>query len=276
MNLLQSLIYGLISGVSEFMPISSLGHQSVLRILFGASQWDPVMDLFVHVALCMTALFVFRGNIEGYVREMGMRQRRGRKRRSYADPRRTYEIRLLITAGVVMLAVLLFTAIARSLEAKPLFTCLFFILNGIMLFIPDYVRQTNKDARMLSGFDGLLIGAASGLRIFSGVSGVGMGLSVALLRGADKKQALNWALMLCIPALLMMCFFDIIGIFTVAGLSVTFIGFLGYLFAAIGAAVGGFAILFFVRFLIAHTGFGGYACYCWGMAILTFILYLIS
>ena len=189
MNLLQSLLYGLLSGVSEFMPISSFGHQSVLRILFGAAQWDPVMDLFVHISLCLTALFVFRGNIEGYVREMGIQQHRSRKRRSFADPRRTYEIRLLITASVVMLGGLLLTALGRNLEAKPLLTCLFFVANGIMLFIPDYVRQTNKDARMLSGFDGLLIGAASALRIFSGISGVGMGLSVALLRFFPREAA---------------------------------------------------------------------------------------
>lgn len=276
MDLLQSLLYGLLSGVSEFMPISSFGHQAMLRRLFGASYWDPAMDLFVHMALCLAALLVFRGNIDGYIREIGLRQHRSRKRRSFSDPKRTYEIRLLMTASIVMLGVLLFSAWARNLEAKPLFTCMFFIMNGVALFIPDYIRQTNKDARMLSGFDGMLIGLVSGLRIFPGLSGVGMGLSVALLRGAEKKQALNWSLMLCIPALLMLCFFDLIGIFTVAGFSVSFIGFLGYLLAAIGAAVSGYAILIFARFLIAHTGLGGYACYCWGMAIMTFILYLIS
>lgn len=276
MNLLQSFIYGLLSGVTEFMPISSFGHQTMLRRLFGASYWDPVMDLFVHMALCVTALFVFRSNIDGYIREMGLRQQRGRRRRVYSNPRYTYEVRLLITATITMFAVLLFTAAARNLEANPLLVCLFFVINGIMLFIPDYVRQTNKDAKMLSRFDGVLIGLGSGLRILPGISGVAMGLSVATLRGADKKQALNWMLILCIPALVMLCFFDFIGIFTVAGFTVSFMGFLGYLLAAVGAAVSGYAILVFVRFLIVHTGTGGYACYCWGMAIMTFILYLIS
>ena len=65
MDLLQSLLYGLLSGVSEFMPISSFGHQAMLRRLFGASYWDPAMDLFVHMALCLAALLVFRGNIDG-------------------------------------------------------------------------------------------------------------------------------------------------------------------------------------------------------------------
>lgn len=276
MNLLQCIIYGLITGISELLPVSSLGHQTMLRQLFGASSWDPVMDLFVHLSLCLTLVFTFRNSIELYRKELDGSRNRSRTRRAYADPKRTYEIRLLITAGISMLVVMLFTAAARGTQSNPLLTCLFFLINGVVLFIPDYIRQTNKDASMLSGFDGLLIGLTSGLRVFSGISGVGMGLSAAVLRGADKKQALNWMLMLCIPALAMLCIFDIIGIFTVADISITFIGFLGYLLAAVGAAVSGYFTIVLARFLISHTGFSGYACYCWGMAILTFIFYLIS
>ena len=275
MNLIQSFLYGLLSGVSEFLPVSSFGHQTMLRQLFGVSQWDPVMDLFVHLALCLTLAFTFRNSIDLYRKELDGSQNR-RRRRAFSDPKRTYEIRLLLTSGICMLVVMLFTAAARGAETNPLLTCMFFLVNGIVLFIPDYMRQTNKDASMLSGFDGLLIGLASGLRIFPGISGVGMGLSAAVIRGADKKQALNWVLLLCIPALAMLCIFDLIGIFTVAGLTVSFGGFLGYLLAAIGSAVGGYFTIVLARFLISHSGFSGYACYCWGMSVMTFIFYLIS
>ncbi len=276
MNLLQNIIYGLVSGLSEFLPVSSFGHQVMMRNLFGVSQWDPVRDLFVHLALCFMLFFTLHGVIDGYRKELSGTRYRNRRRHGYTDQRRTYEIRLLIVSAISMLIMLLFTAAARGIADNPLLICLFFILNGIVLFLPDYMRQTNKDASMLSGFDGLLMGVASGLRIFPGFSGFGLGLSVAVFRGADKKQALNWMLVLCIPALLMLCVFDLIGIFTVSELSVTFLSFLGYLLAAISAAVSGYFTIVLMRFLISHTGFGGYACYCWGMAIMTFIIYLIS
>ena len=163
-----------------------------------------------------------------------------------------------------------------AITAVIVLVCLFFIVNGIMMFVPDYLRQTNKDASMLSGLDAVLVGLVSGLRILPGFSGMGMGLSLAVCRGADKVQALNWVLTLCAPALIMLCLFDLIGIFTVAGLTVTFMGFLGYLLAAIGAMVGGYLTIMLIRFLIANTSFTGYACYCWGMAMLIFILNLIS
>lgn len=276
MKILQSLIYGIISGISEFLPISSFGHQALIRKLFGASGWDPVMDLFVHLALLGTVVFVFWGTFASYQREYSISKRRSRNRRNFTTSKRTYELRLLFTAGIFMLLVLLLTALGRKTEENALLTCLFFLLNGVALFVPDYLRQSNKDASMLSGFDALLIGIASGLRVLPGFSGVGMGLSVAVSRGADKTQALNWMLILCAPALIMLCLFDLIGIFTVTGLSVTLLSFIGYILAAFGAVIGGYFTLMLVRFLIANSSFTGYACYCWGVAMLVFILNLIS
>lgn len=274
MNLLQSIIYGIISGISEFLPISSFGHQALMRRLFGVTGWDPVLDLFVHLALLGTILFSFWGTFSGYQREMISSRRRSR--RNHGTSKRTYEWKLLFTASIAMLIVLLLTTLGREIEGNGLLVCLCFVLNGIMLFIPDYMRQSNKDADMLSGLDGILIGLISGLRIFPGFSGVGLGLSVAVMRGADKTKALNWMIMLCAPALALLCLFDFIGIFTVAGLTVTFVGFLGYLIAAVGAAIGGYFTLILIRFLIAHSGFTGYSCYCWGAAMLIFIINLIS
>ena len=48
---LESLIYGLISGLAEFLPISAEGHQHIMLYLFGGELRDPVRDFFVHIGL---------------------------------------------------------------------------------------------------------------------------------------------------------------------------------------------------------------------------------
>ena len=57
MNWLQSILYGLISGLSEFMPVSSFAHQSILRELFGVNGKDVVQDLFVHLAALVAVIY---------------------------------------------------------------------------------------------------------------------------------------------------------------------------------------------------------------------------
>ena len=274
MDILKSFIFGLVSGISEYMPVSSLGHQELMRQLLGLSSENPILDLFTHVGVLMAAVYLSWNTLEGY--RMEYYASGARSRRRYSNPKRTYELRLLITALIPMLLILLFSFWGRSTANHSLLVCLFFILNGIMMYLPDYLRQSNKDASYMSGFDGLLLGLASGLRILPGFSGLGMGLSVTVMRGADKAEAFNWSMILTIPALLLLCILDIVGIFTAAGLAISLMNFIGYFLAAVGAFVGAYGAILLMRFLIINTGFSGYALYCWGIAMLMFILFLIS
>ena len=60
MNILESILYGIISGFTEFLPISSVGHQRLLRIFYGVESPEPLRDIFVHLA-CLTVVFLSCG-----------------------------------------------------------------------------------------------------------------------------------------------------------------------------------------------------------------------
>lgn len=274
MNLLQSLLYGLISGLSEFTPVSTSGHQALLRKLFGAPGRNPLLDLLVGVGLLIAVYLHCRSLLMSYSRQLRGNPRR--RRGNIPTARRTYDLRFLFFAGIAMLALLLFRGAAGSTEQKPLYLCLFFVLNGIVLYAVDHMRQSNKDAGMLSGMDAIFTGLMGGLSIFPGFSRLGMNLSAAVARGADRTLAYNWALVLGIPALTLFMLFDFIGLFTVAGFVISLTGVLYAFAAAIGAFAGGYLVISLMRMMIVNTGFSGYACYCWGVAMLNFILYLIA
>lgn len=275
MNLIQSLIYGIVSGISSFLPVSSYGHQVLLRQIFGATYPDPLTDLFVHLSLLSAVLICYRSNLKILTRDLSANRRRTRSRAGRQDHRRTYEIRLLITAAIAMLVVLLFSSFGRKTEGNLLLVCLFFVLNGMILYVTDHLSQSNKDASQMTALDAVLMGLFGGLSIFPGLSRTGACMSLAVGRGSDKSHALNWAVMLSIPALILLALFDFAAIFT-AGLTFSFVSVLGCFLAAVGAFVCGYAAMMIMRFLVVNTGFAGFACYSWGMAILTFILYLIA
>ena len=76
------------------------------------------------------------------------------------------------------------------------------------------------------------------------------------------------------PAIGLLIILDIIGIFTGA-LPITFIGILGYFLAAGFAYLGGYLSISLMKFLAVKVGFSTFCYYSWGMALFTFILYLI-
>ena len=108
------------------------------------------------------------------------------------------------------------------------------------------------------------------------MSRIGASVSYASMRGVNKQQAFNWALLLSIPALIILIIFDFVDIITVRGLLTNFSVIIGYFMSGFGAFIGTYLCVFFIRTLVNRAGTIFFAYYSWGMALLAFALYLIS
>jgi len=274
MTLFESIIYGLLSGLAQFLPVSSQAHQLIAMQLFGIDQRDPIRDLLVHIAL-LAALYFGCSTMFSRLRRERQMAASSRNSRVY-DRSGLYDLRLVKTAALPLIVCLLFYLATSGMEKKPMYTSLFLLVNGVILFAADYTRHGNKDARFMTGFDSILIGIFGGLSVFSGVSRVGAMVSYSVARGADKQKALNWAMMLSIPALFVLAGIDVVHIFTVGVGAVTFISVVGYIFSCASAFAGGYLSIVLIRNFITRTSLSGFAYYSWGAALFSFILYLIT
>lgn len=275
MNWLSSLFYGLISGFSEFLPISSKAHQSLFMLLAGAEQADPVRDLLVHIAIILSVYVVCRPMLEQLRRE---RRYKSASRNQYSFATRYQsDLRLVRSATLPMLVVLIVTTYVFSfVNGNLLAISGFLLLNGLIIFIPGRMIQGNKDSRHMSQIDGIFLGLLAGCGAIPGVSGIGCFTSGAIARGADKQQAVNWAFLLSIPALVLFACQDVLGLFTQWG-SIPFLSsFFTYLLSAIGAYFGGYGGIMLAKTIISRAGFTGFAYYCWGASLLSFLLYLFA
>ena len=273
MSLLQSVFYGLISGLSEFLPVSSQAHQSILLRLFGMDAREPLRDLLVHIAVLLALFTGCRAMISRIQREKSILSRGRRGRRNITGT--TYELRLIRSATLPMLLVLLINFSTRQIGSSMTALALLLVINGVALIIPEHSRQANKDARSMTGFDGILIGILGGLSALPGISRIGMITSYGLLRGADRQKTINWALLLSIPALILLCIMDLVFMFTSGVGSVSFAIVCGYILSAAAAYLGAYLSIIFIRFLTVRSGNTGFAYYCWGAALFAVILYLI-
>ena len=268
MNWLESLIFGLVSGISEFLPVSSNAHQRLLLHLFGMQENDPVRSLVIHIALFLSLYFSLRANTSRPRAEQGSR-RHGRSTSPNA-----YDLRLVKNAAVpLVICICVFTYIFNKIDQLPV-VVIFLIINGVLLFLPERMMIGNKDARSMTLFDSLLIGFMGALSAFSGISRLGAIVLAAHARGSNRSKALYWFLMLSAPALIMLIIIDF---FTIATGGATF-GFwanlLGYILSGIGAFATGYLGIMLVRYFNSQTGYAAFAYYSWGIALLTFLLYL--
>ncbi len=272
MNLLESLIYGLISGFSEFLPISSQGHQALLKHIFGAQSHEPIRDILIHIAM-LCAVIVASGTYLDRIRRE--RKIRTNRRRGMAGERTiSQEIRLIRTAMIPMLLGIIFYIFGAKLGNSFGWLTLFFAINGLIVYIPEHLAHANKGAGQLGPLDSLLIGVFGGFSALPGISRVGGCLSCAIARGADQTKAYNWILILSIPALILLVVLDIISIFIAGFGPISLMGILGWIVSAIAAFAAAYSGIYFMRRLLSQSDITFFSFYCWGIALLSFFLYL--
>lgn len=272
MSVLQSLLYGLVSGLTEFLPISSRGHQMILKDIMGISAAEPIRDILIHVSILL-AIFVCCGTYIEKLRRDHKTGRRSRRNRHF-DSSTAYDLRMIKTAAFPMLAVMLLSGFTGKLFNNLAFIALFFVLNGLFIYIPEHLPHSNKDASRMSAFHSFLIGLSGALSIFPGMSRIGCALSCAIISGADKQKALNWVLLLSIPAIVLLLILDFISVFSVGIGVISFQAVLGYVLSAIAAFAAACCGIYIMQFITFRSGIAPFGYYCWGMALLSFILYL--
>ena len=272
----ESVIYGLVAGLSEILPVSSAAHENILHSLFGITDGMEYLRLavtagsFVAFLLSMWPLYA-RIRRETRISNSG---RRRKKKTKSANMLYVFDGNLIKTACIpLILGGILYSRIAHWQNMIPVVSLLL-VMNGVVLHLPGYFAKGNKDSRTLSRFDGVILGLCSALGYFPGVSRVGAGLSACALRGADGQQALKWAMLLSAPALAMKFLVDGYGI--LAGDTGTpeamFLlkCFLAFGFACVGTSIG----IRGMKKILDRTTFESFAFYCWGAALFSFILYL--
>lgn len=276
MSLFESIIYGFISGIAEFFPVSSQAHQTLLRYILGASTRNSLQELLVHIGLLMALFFACRDLLSRLQREQkSISTSRLRKNRSL-DVKSRYDLRLIKTATFpLILCLILYAVIGKRTDNLLTIMC-FLIVNGLILLFAEHIQHGNRDSRTMTGLDGIIMGILGALSFFPGISRTGIISAYATTRGADNQNATNWAFLLGIPAIIFAACYDIVMIF-IAGIGAfSFQIFIGCILSGIGAFAGSYIAIKMLTSVLNHTGYSPFIYYSFGAALFSFALYLIT
>lgn len=275
LNWFESIVYALISGVTELLPVSSQAHQQVFLHLFGGSVNTTLLDFIIHIAVLAAIYINCQPSIAKIQRQRKILQIPKRRRKYEPDWQTVSELALIKTAAVPLILSVLAVYWVHNQSGKLHLISAFLTINGILLYITCRIPTGNKTAGSMSRFDGFLIGLSGALGFIPGFSRMGCSISVSIMRGADPQRALNWCLILSVPALLALCAADIFLMFTVGVGAFGFLMLLQCLFSALFAYLGATLAVILLRYMAVKLGFSWFSYYAWGLALLSFLLFLI-
>ena len=189
MTILQSILLGIVQGLTEFLPISSSGHLVIVPHLLG---WHIpnadafVFDVLVQLGTLLAVIIYFWKDLLGIIRAFftGLVHRQ-----PFADPQaRQGWLIILATIPAGVIGLVLKSAVEDAFSSV-LATGIFLIITAVMLAVGERIGKRIRNIEQLGWKEALWMGCFQALAIFPGVSRSGSTITGAMTRDLERPAA---------------------------------------------------------------------------------------
>ena len=196
MNYIYSIVYGVVQGITEFLPISSTGHLVVLHAIWHLPVADDLgFDAILHLGTFVALVLFFWPDIVKYVKAIiiGLAKREARGT--------DWRLGWLLVLGTIP-AALLGLALEKYVDTtlRSLWIVVIALAIGAVFFFwLEKVSRQVKDIGQMTVGSALAIGVAQAIALIPGVSRSGSTIITGLAFGLKREAAARFAFLLAIP-----------------------------------------------------------------------------
>ena len=222
MTIFEAIIQGIIQGATEFLPVSSSGHLSISKHLFGIEMPGILFDVMLHLGTLIAVVFVYRELIWRLIKEFGaLCVDIAHRNFKWSEMNQDRRLIFMLIIGLVPLFLLFLPIPGTGMDIKGLSDMLGsdsdIVVEGLALLATSALlfsgiaanKQmkeshrrkdasgrivTSKGRKKIHTVDAILIGITQCVAaVFPGLSRSGSTLSVGLLRGINQQTALDYS-----------------------------------------------------------------------------------
>jgi undecaprenyl-diphosphatase len=264
MTIFQSILFGLVEGLTEFIPVSSTGHMLLVQRLLGIPATESMFAYLVLIQLgAIAALLVyFWRDFWGLIKAFFARPF------SSASNRMAWFI-LLATIPALLAGALLRDTV-QSLFTNPLLeAAIRFLTAAAILSLAEWIGRRDRGLDSMTWIDSLIIGVFQVLAVFPGASRSGASIGGGMLRNFDRASATRFAFLMSAPVMLAAGVYESIG--AVRGGALDALLPVLPLGVLVSAVVGWLSIRWLINFVSRHRLYG-LAAYCAMIGVLCLML----
>ena len=191
MDTFDSIILGIIQGLTEFLPVSSSGHLELGKAILGDNSIPKESLLFtvvLHFATALSTIVVFRKDIISLLK--GIFKFQWNEDLQFAS-------KIIIS---MLPAVVIGLFFEEQLEAlfggSILLVGFMLIITAVLLFFADKAKNTEKKVSFSNAF---IIGISQAIAMLPGISRSGATISTSVLLGNDKTKAARFSFLMVVP-----------------------------------------------------------------------------
>ena len=254
----DAIIWGLVQGLTEFLPISSSGHLVLVPALLaeaGIDIGEPSLTVsaVLHLGTLLAVVIFYRSDLVGLA---NVRR----------DPGARRTLGLLALGTIPAVIGLPLRSGLESIEQNPPLVAGALLATGLVLVVAERLPGGTRSLEGAGTSDAIWVGIAQAFALIPGISRSGSTITMATARGFDRTEAARFSFLLAIP--------------TIAGaglLSVTELdgadGSVAAIFAGfVVAALSGYAAIAVLLRLITTRGFLPFAFYCFAVGAFALVI----
>lgn len=190
-DILRSIVLGVIQGLTEFLPVSSSGHLEIAKYILGedaVGEESLFMTVMLHFATALSTIVVFRKFIWAIISSAF--QKNGKYSRIFV-------INILISMiPAALIGVFMDELIEQLFNKNLILVCSMLIITGLLLYVADKAKTTNKKVGPL---ESIIIGISQAIAILPGISRSGATITTSVLLGIDREEAARFSFLMVVP-----------------------------------------------------------------------------
>lgn len=220
MTLLQSILMGILQGLTEFLPVSSSGHLAIFKNIFHVKTETGMMfDVLLHIGTLISIFVAFHKDIWKMIVEgfgiifdffnnvsIFFGNLSGKKQKPYikmvGSAYRKFVMLIIVSTIPTGIIGVLGKDLVETVSAGLLIPGICLIVTAGLLLIADRCDSGNKTPKDTKYIDAFSVGMAQGVATLPGLSRSGTTITACLLCGFDKKFAVKYSFIMSIPAIL--------------------------------------------------------------------------
>lgn len=267
MTWIDAFFYGIIQGVTEFLPVSSSGHLALLPHYLKISDPGVAFDLAMHVGTALAVFVYFFKEIKTIFTSA-----LAKDQTSDLGAGRNKLFNMMISTVVTFVLVFLLKDVASSFGRSAAMISLNLVIFGALMWFFDHRGVSNKTSLMSKKVDykrAILIGLFQGLAVFPGVSRSGATLTISRFLKLSRMEATRYSFLLSLPVIFAGFIYKLPEVLN----SNTAFSFLSLGIGLVLSFVVGLLTIHYFLKLISTTGLWVFSIYRFIMAFITMLLF---
>ena len=209
MNIVLSVMMGIVQGLSEFLPISSSAHivftSNFYKIFNNVpiSEEQPTQEIFLdimlHLGTLIAVLIFFRKDIAEICKALC----HAIKTKNYENQQAKLGLYIIAGTMITVILALPLEKVASHLVFHPALVGGLLLVTGVLLFSSEYMSKHKANlSQKVTLKQSLLIGLAQGIAVVPGLSRSGLTIATGMFAGLDRQTAARYSFLLSIPIIL--------------------------------------------------------------------------